>query len=99
MQEAEAARDAAAHAESAREQALGRQIAALEARLQEVAEEPYRQMVGKVRRGVLRVVPRGATVAVISRGDPELLELGARRAVHVPGDAAGDFAGGNPADD
>jgi hypothetical protein len=37
-------------------------------------------------------------VAVISRGDPELLKLGHRAAVHFPSDSSGVYAGYNPAD-
>jgi hypothetical protein len=44
------------------------------------------------------VVPSDATVAVISKGDTELLELGDRRAWHFPQDENGTYAGFYPPD-
>jgi GT2 family glycosyltransferase/glycosyltransferase involved in cell wall biosynthesis len=85
--------------EAARAEALAQRVQALEAQLQHLVDQPYREIVVKVRRAVRQVVPAGATVAVVSKGDPELLELGPRRAYHLPADVAGDFTGGNPLDD
>jgi len=43
-------------------------------------------------------VPPNATLAVISKGDGELLKLGNRRAWHFPQDEAGTYAGFYPRD-
>ncbi|HEX5365073.1 MAG TPA: sulfotransferase, partial [Acidimicrobiales bacterium] len=43
-------------------------------------------------------VPAGATVAVVSKGDPVLVDLPGRRCVHLPGDADGRYLGHHPAD-
>src|SRR4029077_6836938 len=48
------------------------------------AAEPYEVLVGRVREAVAHVVPEGATVAVATRGDEDLLELGERRGWHFP---------------
>ena len=44
------------------------------------------------------VVPRDATVLVVSRGDEELLRLDGRRAWHFPRSEDGGYAGHHPAD-
>jgi hypothetical protein len=43
-------------------------------------------------------LPRDSTVLVVSRGDEQLLQLGARRAWHFPRTPAGVYAGSHPAD-
>jgi colanic acid/amylovoran biosynthesis glycosyltransferase len=43
-------------------------------------------------------VPGTASLAVVSRGDSELLELGERRGCHFPQTASGAYAGHHPAD-
>ena len=43
-------------------------------------------------------VPAGETVAVVSRGDDELLELGAHTAWHFPQDEDGAYVGYHPHD-
>jgi hypothetical protein len=43
-------------------------------------------------------VPAGERVAVVSKGDPALVELAGRRGLHFPGDGAGGWAGHHPAD-
>ena len=43
-------------------------------------------------------LPAQATVAVVSRGDDALLELGPRHAAHFPADDTGAFSGHYPAD-
>lgn len=58
----------------------------------------YEQLCEQVRRIVDDVVPAGATVAVVSRGDDALLDLGNRRSWHFPQTADGRFAGYHPAD-
>lgn len=61
-------------------------------------EKPgYRALVERVRSVVRDVAPPGATVAVITKGDSELLQLGGRRAWHFPQNADGEYAGHHPA--
>jgi hypothetical protein len=59
---------------------------------------PYRQMIQQLRGVVRDVIPAGATVAVVSRGDEELLQLDGRPAWHFPRSADGCYAGAYPAD-
>jgi GT2 family glycosyltransferase len=69
--------------------------------------EPYRlrqdaayvDLVARVKEAVDDFVPPGATVAVVSKGDEELLELDGRRAWHFPRTDDGAYAGFYPADD
>ena len=58
----------------------------------------YRTLVTRVRSLVRDVVPPAATVAVISKGDDELLELDGRKAWHFPQGPGGMYAGHYPAD-
>ena len=58
----------------------------------------YRQMTERIADLVLELVPSGATVLVLSRGDEKLLELGGRRAWHFPQTDDGVYAGHHPAD-
>ena len=58
----------------------------------------YQQrLVPAVLRAVAEVVPAGATVAVVSKGDRELLALNGREGWHFPQDANGVYAGHHPA--
>jgi hypothetical protein len=59
---------------------------------------PYPELVARVREVVARDVPAGATVAVVSKGDSELVDLPGRRGVHFPQSADGAYAGHHPAD-
>jgi glycosyltransferase involved in cell wall biosynthesis len=43
-----------------------------------------------------RLAPRGATVAVVSQGNPELLRLGRHSACHFPSDERGYYRGNPP---
>jgi hypothetical protein len=52
----------------------------------------------RLRAVVEAVVPPGATILVVSRGDDRLLELGERRAWHFPQEDDGTYAGRHPAD-
>jgi SAM-dependent methyltransferase len=58
----------------------------------------YGQMVKRIRDAVEDVIPRGATVAVVGKGDNDLLELGGRKAWHFPQNEQGGYAGYHPAD-
>ena len=59
----------------------------------------YRRLVARIREVVGTALPLEATVAVVSKGDEELLELGGRReGWHFPQDEEGVYAGYYPAD-
>lgn len=58
----------------------------------------YRQVVAKIRALVGLLVPSDATVAVVSRGDDRLVNLGGRRGWHFPATDEGEYAGHHPAD-
>ncbi len=58
----------------------------------------YERVLRELRAVARRLLPRGTRVAVISRGDPAMLQLGDRVAVHFPADPSGGYAGHNPAD-
>ncbi|MBS1843453.1 MAG: glycosyltransferase family 2 protein [Actinobacteria bacterium] len=57
----------------------------------------YRRQVERVRAAIEEVVPGDAEVLVVSRGDRELVALGARAAGHFPQDPAGGYLGHHPA--
>ncbi len=58
----------------------------------------YRRLVERIRDAVLAEVPAGARVLVVSRGDRELVDLGALDAGHFPRDARGRYLGHHPRD-
>jgi hypothetical protein len=58
----------------------------------------YDRTVETIREVVARVLPRNSTVAVISKGDDELLKLDGHRAWHFPRMDDGQYAGHYPAD-
>jgi glycosyltransferase involved in cell wall biosynthesis/SAM-dependent methyltransferase len=60
--------------------------------------EAYLSVVRQVREVVEEAVPEGSTVLVVSKGDDELLRLGAREGWHFPRAADGRYAGHHPAD-
>ena len=59
---------------------------------------PGESLVERMRALVVAAVPEGSTVAVVSRGDPRLVDLGGRRGWHVPQVDDGVYAGHHPAD-
>jgi hypothetical protein len=61
-------------------------------------EERRATLVASIRELVRESVPRTARVAVVSRGDEELLRLDGRSALHLPQGAGGVYAGYHPAD-
>jgi glycosyltransferase involved in cell wall biosynthesis len=72
---------------------------------EEVAEAPrctppneYRRLIERIRGVVDRVVPVGAIIVVVSKGDEELLKFNGRQAWHFPQDERGAYAGYYPAD-
>jgi GT2 family glycosyltransferase len=60
--------------------------------------EDYHDLVERVREVVCRSIPPEATVAVISKGDDELLALGSRQAWHFPQTEDQTYAGHHPLD-
>jgi glycosyltransferase involved in cell wall biosynthesis len=60
--------------------------------------EDYNALRVRVRAAVEELVPAGAAVAVVSRGDDELLPIDGRRAWHFPSTDNGVYAGFYPAD-
>ena len=56
----------------------------------------YQALVDRVRQRTVAVVPPGAPVAMVSRGDERLLQLDGRTAAHFPQDATGRYAGYYP---
>ena len=70
-------------------------ITELSARVHDVR---YERALATFKESVEAVVPAGETLAVVSRGDDELLEVGDRLAGHFPADQGGSYAGEYPAD-
>jgi len=60
--------------------------------------DEYGNLIEGVRETANSMIPRNATVAVVSRGDEELLRIGPRRALHFPQDEFGRYAGYHPQD-
>jgi hypothetical protein len=58
----------------------------------------YRDLVGAIRTIASTVVPPGEVIAVVSRGDPELLKIERAQAWHFPEARPGVYAGCHPAD-
>ena len=58
----------------------------------------YMQLVARVRQVVRQAVPPGATIAVVSKGDEQLLKLEGLQAWHFPRRDDGVYAGHHPAD-
>jgi hypothetical protein len=58
----------------------------------------YRDLVGDIRHIASKVVPPGDVIAVVSRGDPELLKIEHAQAWHFPEARPGVYAGCHPAD-
>jgi GT2 family glycosyltransferase len=57
----------------------------------------YLRLIAGIRQVVREVIPPDAMVLVISKGDPDLLDLEGRDARHFPQDAHGSYAGHHPA--
>jgi hypothetical protein len=60
--------------------------------------DEYDSLIDRLRETANEMIPRGATVLVVSRGDDELLRIGPRRALHFPQDEFGRYAGYHPSD-
>lgn len=64
----------------------------------ESAELRYQELRRRIREVVLRTVPAGATIAVVSKGDSALLDFPGRRGWHFPQNARSVYAGHHPTD-
>jgi GT2 family glycosyltransferase len=62
------------------------------------SEAEYRQLRQRIQQTVQQVVPSGATIAVISKGDGSLLDFPERQGWHFPQTEHGAYAGHHPAD-
>jgi hypothetical protein len=71
------------------------EIQALVGRIERVR---YARMIDRMRALVRDEIPRGAIVAVVSRGDPQLVTVPGRRGWHFPQSESGVYAGHHPAD-
>ena len=58
----------------------------------------YQRAAGLVREAIMRDIPRGTHVLVVSKGDDEMVKLDGWRAGHFPQEKGGVFAGFYPAD-
>jgi hypothetical protein len=81
----------------ARDRCLARsdEVAAFTRRVEQMQ---YRRLILQLRGIVERETPRGTTVAVVSRGDAQLLAFDNRRGWHFPQTEQGVYAGHHPAD-
>jgi GT2 family glycosyltransferase len=62
------------------------------------ANPVYKRKIARIREVVRKVIPAGARVLVISKGDPDLLELEGRVAQHFPQNPDGTYTGYHPAE-
>jgi hypothetical protein len=61
-----------------------------------IGPEEYEELCRAVGTAVAEVTPPQSVVAVISKGDPKLVELEGRSGLHFPSDAEGRYAGFHP---
>ncbi len=66
---------------------------------QPMSREEYVELVGRIHQTVEKAVVPSAGIAVVSKGDDTLLDLGGRRTWHFPQDDEGSYPGYYPADD
>ena len=59
----------------------------------------YGDLIGRIRSGVSEHVPPTGHLAVVTRGDEDLLDLAGRRTCHFPQSPDGAYAGHHPAND
>ena len=67
-------------------------------RLGPIQPDDYSRLVQNIRRVVEAMLPPGAVVAVVSKGDSQLVEFRSQRGWHFPQQSNGDYAGFHPAD-
>jgi hypothetical protein len=63
-----------------------------------LGEVEYADLVSRVRASAAAAIPPSASVLVISKGDPALLDRSGVAAAHFPQDGAGGYAGHHPHD-
>ena len=68
------------------------------ARRRRLTEAEYMTLKERIAEVTAAALPKDATVAVVSRGDSELLQLGAIRAWHFPQNEQGEYLGHHPHD-
>jgi hypothetical protein len=61
-----------------------------------IGPEEYEELCRAVGTAVTEATPPQSIVAVVSKGDPKLVELEGRSGLHFPGDAEGRYAGFHP---
>jgi hypothetical protein len=61
-------------------------------------ESQYAELVARVHEGVAATLPAGASVLIVSKGDPTLVAIPGLAAAHFPQDGSGGYAGHHPAD-
>ncbi len=59
---------------------------------------PYQTLVADIARTVAERIPVNASLAIISKGDPQLVDMGGRRVMHFPQGEDGQYAGYYPFD-
>jgi hypothetical protein len=64
--------------------------------IRRIGPEEYEELCGRVAATLADATPAEATIAVVSKGDPRLLEIEGREGRHFPGDAEGGYAGYYP---
>jgi hypothetical protein len=70
----------------------------MKALVRRVEQARYGRLVSRLRSVVEREAPRDSTLAVVSRGDDELLKFDGRPGWHFPQTSGGVYAGHHPAD-
>lgn len=68
------------------------------AKAPQTSADEYRELVERLREVIAASLPTHTSVAVVSKGDNAMLDLGARQAWHFPQDAKGGYAGHYPVD-
>jgi glycosyltransferase involved in cell wall biosynthesis len=58
----------------------------------------YQELIFRIRNNVASTLPQGASVLVVSKGDPALIKLSMVRAAHFPQNDHGAYAGHYPSD-
>jgi hypothetical protein len=58
-----------------------------------IGPEEYEELCRRVGAMLADATPAGATVAVVSKGDPRLLDIEGREGRHFPSDTEGKYAG------
>ena len=78
--------------------ALLARIGEMKTTLARIERARYQRLILRIRATVNQQVPRGSIVAVVSRGDPDLVSFERHRGWHFPQTDKGIYAGCHPAD-